>query len=392
MPKQTRSLHLLTLALLLAVSTAPRGEDANRLTDTELADGWIQLFDGHSLFGWKSAGKVDWNVENGAITATTGDIGLLHTTTQFADYVLKLEFRAPAETNSGVFLRTPPRPGDPTRDCYELNIAPAKGSFFPTGSLVGRRRVVVEHKADAWRSLEVTARGGEITIQLDGKQIAEYRDPNPVRRGYIGLQHNQGKVAFRNIKLRPLGLNDIFNGRDLTGWRQPADQASKFTVTDEGYLQVKDGKGQLETTGTWGDFVLQLECRVNGKHLNSGIFFRCIPGDPMNGYESQIHNGYQDGDRTKPIDCGTGGFFRRQDARKVVADDFKWFHKTIIADGPHMAAWVNGYQVSDWTDTREPHENPRKGKRLKAGTIIIQGHDPTTDLLFRNLRIVELPR
>ena len=56
-----------------------------------------------------------------------------------------------------------------------------------------------------------------------------------------------------------------------------------------------------------------------------------------------------------------------------------------------MATWVNGYQVSDWTDTRPPHENPRNGLRLAAGTITIQGHDPTTDLSFRKLRIAEIP-
>ena len=58
--------------------------------------------------------------------------------------------------------------------------------------------------------------------------------------------------------------------------------------------------------------------------------------------------------------------------------------------GLHMAVWVNGYQVSDWTDRRAPAENPRKGLRLKAGTIILQGHDPTTDFMFRNLRMAEL--
>ena len=56
-----------------------------------------------------------------------------------------------------------------------------------------------------------------------------------------------------------------------------------------------------------------------------------------------------------------------------------------------MAAWVDGQQVSDWTDTRKPHENPRKGLRLEPGTLAIQGHDPTTDLRFRKLRIVEMP-
>ena len=108
------------------------------------------------------------------------------------------------------------------------------------------------------------------------------------------------------------------------------------------------------------------------------------------GYESQIHNGMHGGDRNRPNNGGTGGIFRRQEARRVVANDFEWFHKTIVADGPHMAVWVNGIQVSDWTDDREPHQNPRKGKRLEKGTIILQGHDPTTDLSFRNLRIVEM--
>ena len=130
---------------------------------------------------------------------------------------------------------------------------------------------------------------------------------------------------------------------------------------------------------------------MGGAGLNSGIFFRSIPGDPMNGYEAQIHNVFLEGDRTKPKDCGTGGIFRRKNARKVVADDFEWFPMTIHVDDKHMAGWVKGIPVSDWTDNRAPDENPRKGLRLEAGTIIIQGHDPTTDFSFRNLRITELP-
>jgi hypothetical protein len=48
--------------------------------------------------------------------------------------------------------------------------------------------------------------------------------------------------------------------------------------------------------------------------------------------------------------------------------------------------------VSDWTDERQPDDNPRKGLRLAPGTIMIQGHDPTTNLSFRNIRIVEIPK
>ena len=36
--------------------------------------------------------------------------------------------------------------------------------------------------------------------------------------------------------------------------------------------------------------------------------------------------------------------------------------------------------------------NAREGARKAPGTLSIQGHDPTTDLLFRNIRIAELPK
>jgi hypothetical protein len=53
--------------------------------------------------------------------------------------------------------------------------------------------------------------------------------------------------------------------------------------------------------------------------------------------------------------------------------------------------WVDGYQVTDWTDTRPEKENPREGLRLGTGVIAIQGHDPTTDFLFREIEVGELP-
>jgi hypothetical protein len=219
----------------------------------------------------------------------------------------------------------------------------------------------------------VTIQGDHVRVVLDGQQILDYHDPNPLPAGRIGLQLNQGRVAFRNIKLKTLGVQPIYNGTDLAGWKSYPEMASKFTVTENGHLNVKDGRGQLETEQSYGDFVLQLECITQAPALNSGIFFRCIPGDVMMGYECQIHNGVVDGDRSQPQDCGTGGIFRRQNARIVVANDQEWFHLTLIANGPHMAAWVNGYPVSDWTDGREPDENPRNGLRVEAGTIMIQG-------------------
>ncbi|MCE2790930.1 MAG: DUF1080 domain-containing protein [Planctomycetota bacterium] len=363
------------------------------LTPEQIAAGWLSLFDGKTLYGWKAESTVDWQVVDGEIRASGGLVGLLRTTSQFGDYRLRLEFRAEPETNSGIFLRTSPQPRDPAADCYELNIAPPNNPF-PTGSFVGREKAKVEFGAlvaDAWHQLEVLAEGGRFLVTIDGQEMLAYNDPKPLGRGYIGLQFNQGAVAFRKIALLPLGLKPLFNGRDLDGWDTRLAEASRSSVTSAGELQIQGGRGQLESKGRFGDFVLQLDCRTSAANQNSGIFFRAIPGQLMNGYESQIQNGMQEDNPEKPADFGTGGIFRRQPARRIVAQDQIWFTKTLIASGSHFATWVNGFQVCDWTDSRPAHENPRNGLRLDSGTLILQGHDPGTDILFRNLRAAELP-
>jgi hypothetical protein len=63
---------------------------------------------------------------------------------------------------------------------------------------------------------------------------------------------------------------------------------------------------------------------------------------------------------------------------------------TLIATGPHIATWVNGVQVIDWTDNRAPDDNARNGLRLTPGPIQLQAHDRNTDVEFTNIRIAPL--
>lgn len=364
------------------------------LTVNDVENGWIALFDGKTLYGWKSESDIDtnWHVLDGEILATRGDVSLLRTTAQFDNFELRLEFKCPSQTNSGVFLRTSPQPKNPANDCYELNIADATNPF-PTGSLVGRKKTEAAKSAvqPSWNLLQVTAKSNRITVSINGLKVTEYVDPQPLGKGYIGLQFNSGPIAFRNIHLKPLDLEPLID-LDLKKWRLDQQLESRFTVRagDPLVMNVKGGKGQIETRQSYADFVFQMDCKTQAQGLNSGVFFRCIPGDVMNGYESQIQNQYQDGKREQAVDCGTGGIFRRYSARRVVSDDLFWFSKTIVATGPHVSVWVNGYQVTDWSDQRKPDPNPRKGRRLTAGTLILQGHDPTTDIDFRNIKVREI--
>ncbi len=377
-------------ACCLVPAAVAQEEQPNRLTPQQVQEGWILLFDGETLFGWRKMSRANWRVQQGAIVVDQGEPGLLRTGSQFSDYRLVLQFRAPAGTNSGVFLHTSPRPRNPQTDCYEVNIADPDTSPFPTGSLVGRVRGADPPRLDArWHTMDITVQAGEVQVHVDGKLITRYRDPRPLGRGYVGLQFNRGPVAFRSVRLKPLGLKPLLD-RELSQWRPYPGKPARFEVDSQGVLRVRGGPGQLETRQRFGDFVLRLDVRVNGRGLNSGVFFRCIPGRFWQGYESQIQNSFHQGDRTRPVDCGTGGFYRRQNARRVVADDLTWFTKVLVVSGNHMACWVNGYQVSDWTDRRGPHENPRRGCRRAPGTLALQAHDPGTDLSFRNIQAAEL--
>jgi Domain of Unknown Function (DUF1080) len=352
--------RLACIALLLAIMPGWAADPAkpNTLTPKEVADGWLLLFDGETTFGWKIDGTAQ--VKDGTIVVGGDKETTVATTTAFGrgEFTFVMTNKNPA---GGLLIEGGPSPlpfmGTPREITYTFK------SAKPPPAPIG---------------FKVPA-GGQMTLS--------------------------------SIKYRPLDLQPIFNGKDLSGWKEHPGKKSKFTVQD-GVINLKDGPGDLQTEGQWADFILQAECFSNGKHLNSGIFFRCRPNEYQQGYEAQIHNGWLpaptkeytidtfDPDTGKSlksekvksaaIDYGTGAIYRRVPARKEVAKDGEWFTMTVAAQGRHLATWVNGIQVVDWLDTRPVKDNARNGCKLEKGNISIQGHDPTTDLSFRNIRIAEL--
>jgi hypothetical protein len=351
----------LLTALLLLTARLHAQEKPNSLTPQEIADGWILLFDGETTFGWNE--KIPGvQVREGALLWEPGQKGSLLTTSEFADFDLKLEMMGDKSSrlNIGLTAGGGISMSIPSEKEWTLLTLHREANAFGWETK-GRKKTGILGKS---------GRTGILLASVGGKQA----------------------VRVRNVKLRPLGLKSIFNGKDLTGWKEIPGHKSVFSVTPEGWLNVKNGNGDLQTEEKWGDFLLQIEVYSNGDHLNSGIFFRANPGLFWSGYEAQIRNQWQGDDRTKPVDYGTGAIYNRQPARKVVSSDREWFTMTVLAHGNHLAVWVNGYQTSDFMDTRPANEeNARLGARTKAGVLSLQGHDPTTDLSFRNIRVRELP-
>ena len=174
-----------------------------------------------------------------------------------------------------MFLRVPFKGSNIKTNCYELNIAPPDNPF-PTGGFVQREKATgAEPKYDGWNTFRRAGRGRPLRHQAQRQAGARLHRSDPGLRGLIGLQLNSGLAEFRNIKLKPLGLKSIFNGKDLTGWKSPEGNKSVLSVTAEGDLHLKGGKGALESDGQYGDFILQLQA-MNTKNSNSGVFFRSI--------------------------------------------------------------------------------------------------------------------
>lgn len=327
-------LALAVVGLMATGGTAAAGKaDVNpvsgMLTKAQMQDGWIALFDGQTPFGWKIEGES--KVADGALVLGGEKVTKAETTTWFGACKVRLE-------------------GD--------------------GLEKAKIRVGGKTLAAASRVLTTTVEG---------------RSPQPV---VIEVPEGQS-VRVRKVLLKPEGMESIFNGKDLTGWKPVEGKKSIFTVTDKGEINIKDGGGDLQSEWQGDDFVLQLDAISNGKHLNSGVFYRALPGQYWQGYEVQIRNQWEGEDRTKPVDYGTGGIYNRHPTRKVVSTDGEWFTITLVTRGAHMATWVDGYQCTDFVDEKPDAPTARKGRYLGKGCISLQGHDPTTDLSFKNIRVAD---
>jgi hypothetical protein len=365
------------VAVLAAMSIMPvaYGQDAmppGVLPAEEAAAGWINLFDKETTFGWNALGDAQWTVVDGVLTCASGSGGLLATTSQFADFELEIKIRVSGDTPStGIEVR-----------------AALQGHFSENGSTA-----ISLGESKDWDIVHVTATGGDVKATINGNAVELAGRARPT--GYVAIQYHGhgGKVEVAEAKLKPLGLEPIFNGQDLTGWKIIEGHASIFTVKDGG-INIENGNGQIETEGLYKDFVLQMDIISNGDHLNSGVFYRGPVGVFWKGYESQVRNEWLNDDRRQPRDFGTGGNYGNQPARMVVSSDYEWFHKTIVCEGNHTAVWINGYLTSDFTDTRpvSAESQGKDGYVPGPGTIHLQGHDPKTNLTFKNIMLQEYPQ
>jgi hypothetical protein len=170
-------------------------------------DGWISMFDGKTLDGWKaSENPGSWKVVDSMLVGD-GSISHLFWMARECD---NCEFRAEVKLNhtgnSGMFFRTAFGPGFPKG--YEAQVENTSSDPQKTGTLYGLARVTAQLiQDDTWWTEHVIANGNHIIITVNDKVVVDYIDAkNTFTKGYLALQqHNAGSVVqYRNLMMRPL--------------------------------------------------------------------------------------------------------------------------------------------------------------------------------------------
>jgi hypothetical protein len=224
---------------LLWSSATLFGQTMNTLTDQERAQGWQLLFDGKTLAGWHVSGPAQgggrtgpaqppqpgqvgtpkpcagaradrtppvpaggshWEVVDGLLTACGEPTGYLTSDRSFRNFVLSIEFTCGADTNSGVFVRSPQENGG-----YEVQIWRQQPAGYNTGAIVGTAKTARKYafEADQWNRYQITADGDHLVVELNGETTLDVHDTR-FSEGHVRLQYQQFPIAFRNIKIRSL--------------------------------------------------------------------------------------------------------------------------------------------------------------------------------------------
>ena len=245
------STFLIFLLLLAACSGQKGDQQISQAIISESADasadnGWISLFDGKTLDGWKryNADEIGplWTVEDGAIKCDgkglgegSGEFGgSLITLQSFGDFELEIEWKISEGGNSGIMYHVVEKPEyshayvtGPEYQVYDdfsrENIDPNKsaGANYDMFAPPADKKL---NPAMEWNSSKIVYNNGKVEHWLNGEKIIEFDENsqefkehyekskwarnfpawNSYKEGAIALQDHGAPVWFRNIRIRKL--------------------------------------------------------------------------------------------------------------------------------------------------------------------------------------------
>ena len=192
-------------------------------TGSRSSDGWISLFDGKTLNGWKVGENAEtFSVEKGTIIAHGKTAHLFYEGDvqhhDFKNFEFKADVMTEPGSNSGIYIHTQYQEGGWPAKGYEVQVNNSHTDWRRTGSLYAVEDVKeVYVKDNVWFTEYVSVRGKRITIKINDKTVVDYTEPDNVVRpkdqvgrvlsdGTFALQGHDpnSKVYFKNILVKPL--------------------------------------------------------------------------------------------------------------------------------------------------------------------------------------------
>jgi hypothetical protein len=193
------------------------------------------------------------------------------------------------------------------------------------------------------------------------------------------------------------GWVQLFNGKDLTGWKVHPGSPGQWEVKD-GAIVGSGAKAShlFSDRDDYENFHFRIEAKVGDKG-NSGQYFRAkfASGYPP-GYEAQINSTHTDSIRTGSLYPAFNNKLTKEQKDKIIVKDQlvkpdEWFTQEVIADGNHIQIFVNGKKTVDFVDDKNTYSK---------GHFAIQGHDAYKDkegkvyptiITVRKIEVKELP-
>jgi hypothetical protein len=174
-------------------------------------EGWISLFNGKDLTGWKASEGVEWTVEEGTIV-TPPKRSHLFTDEEFKNFEYKVDCKTTPGSNSGLYIHTKYQDSFPDAG-YEVQVNQTQGDPVKSGSLYNVVKLFsTPVKDDEWYTYHISVIGKKITVRINDNVLYEYVEPEGVTgprklsKGSFAIQaHDPKSVAhYKNIKVKPL--------------------------------------------------------------------------------------------------------------------------------------------------------------------------------------------
>jgi uncharacterized protein (TIGR03067 family) len=399
----------------LVVKTASISPQSDPKNEQQPEPGWVQLFNGKDLKGWvpQMEDPKDpfamraWEVFDKVLIARGTPNGYLRTEKPYQHFVLEMECQpsqanvAPGAVAGDILFQIPvPDPGIEKPSGMRLQWdAGGSGVFVAIGALAPHppkvpplfRPDFKAFKPD-WNQLRFESTAGRFEIVLNGKSILNVPDYQP-QPGYFAIISKGTGMRYRNIRIKELpgagaGWVQLFNGKDLTGWKRHPDQPNPSWEVVNGILVGKNGPAYLDSVRSdFQSFHLRAEILIN-KEAEADLCLRSKSSRRLHPAGSRDPAGYVvDINEGRNLYTGPVSFLDPLSNRwttygaNSVVKPGEWFALEVLASDNHLSTKVNGVTAVDF---RGPVDAYQKGH------IALRVWKPDTVVKFRKIEIKEL--